>query len=251
MPKKKVISTPVKKQGKIKTGIPGLDEILKGGIREKNSLLFSGGPGTGKSIMALQFLIEGAKNGEHSLCLLYDEEDQYVDFAKTLGIDIQKYLDDGTLTIIKQDLVGRQIGSLAMPLETMRKKNTKRVVLDSLTMFAYGQSSTEKEYRKEIIKFLHNMHGVTLIATTESTGPNIDDLNFRPEDFLFDGVIFLTKIRQEASFERVLHVSKMRGQDHLMNVFPFMIEEGGVKVYPDQFPFSLMGLDDKEQKKSK
>ncbi len=237
---------------RIKTGVPGLDEILKGGLRDKNSLLISGGPGTGKSILALQILLEGARQGEPGLCILYDNEVHYVECAQELGLELQKYIDNGTITLIKQPLLGNRITALAIPLEVIRKKKIKRVLLDSLTMFAYLQSGEDKEYRKEIIKFLQNMQDVTLIATSESYGPNVDDNNFKAEDFLFDGVIFLTKVRQEATFERVLHVSKLRGQQHLMNLFPFTIEQGGVKVYPDQVPFSLYeGVQDKNGKSKK
>jgi len=84
------------------------------------------------------------------------------------------------------------------------------------------------------------MKNVTLLATAEARSFQIDNIHFLPEDFLFDGIIFLTKLRQQAAFERVLHVGKMRGQDHLINIFPFNIGNGGVTVYPDQLPFALI-----------
>lgn len=226
---------------KIKTGVPGLDEILKGGVREKSAILISGGPGTGKSILAMQFLAAGAKQGEAGLCILYDtEKDEFLDYADALGISIRRYEKSGKITILNQPLLIKKVASLEMPLQLIAKKKIKRVVLDSLTMFAYIHIADDRDYRKKVVEFLDKMNSVTLLATAEAPESNMNGEHFRPEDFLFDGLIMMAKIRQESSFERVLHVSKMKGQDHLLNIFPFSIGKGGIKVYPDQLPFALM-----------
>jgi KaiC/GvpD/RAD55 family RecA-like ATPase len=230
---------------RITTGVPGLDEVFKGGIRENSSVLISGGPGTGKSIVGMQFILEGAKKGEPGLFILYDaDQEEYLDYAEELGIPLREHVKKGAITILRQPMLLKKPASLAAPLAEISKNKIRRVVLDSLTMFSYIHVSDERDYRKKIVDFLTHMDKVTLLATSEASGSNIDEVNFKAEDFLFDGVIFLTKVRQEASFERVLHVSKMRGQDHLINVFPFFIEKGGVKVYPDQLPFALMSNDE-------
>ena len=235
---------------KITTGIPGLDEVLKGGLRENNSVLVSGGPGTGKSIIGMQFLIEGAKKKEKGLCLLYEtKKEDYIAYAEELGLGLQKHIDSGMIEILQQPIVIKKISSLEAPLTIIKSGKIKRAVLDSLTMFSYIHVSDDRDYRKKILDFLENVRGVTLIATAEAAGPNLDEYNFRPEEFLFDGVIRLTKVRQEADFERVMHVSKMRGQEHEIKVYPFFINEGGLKIYPDQFPFSL--VEGKEPKKEK
>ena len=228
---------------KLKTGVPGLDTIFKGGIREKSSVLVSGGPGTGKTILTMQFLVEGAKRKEPGLFILYDAEEGLLDYADSLGIEIRKFVKSGMIHIVQESSMIRKFSSIAVPLDIITKKRIKRVVLDSLTMFAYIHTTDDKEYRKEILNFLHSMRNITLLATTEMTESNLDDLSFKPEDFMFDGIVFLTKVRQGSSFERVLHVGKMRGQDHLINLYPFFIGKGGIKVYPDQIPFSLAQKD--------
>ncbi|MBT5740256.1 hypothetical protein HOI26_04085 [Candidatus Woesearchaeota archaeon] len=227
---------------KLKTGISGLDKVFKGGVREKSALLISGGPGTGKSIFAMHFLIAGAKAGEPGMAILYDvDKDEYLDYADTLGLPVRKYVDEKKIFLVKQPLLLRKTPNLSVPLELMRKRKIKRVVLDSLTMFSYVHVTDDRQYRSEIVNFLDRMNGVTLLATSEARFLNIDEANFNPEDFLFDGVVYLTKVRKEAEFERVLHVSKMRGQDHLINLVPFFIDKGGIKVYPDQIPFAVVG----------
>lgn len=226
---------------KLKIGVPGLDEVFKGGINQNSSILISGGPGTGKTIFAMQFLTEGAKNKQAGLCMLYGtSKDEILQYADSLNIELRKYVQSGLITIVEEPSSIRKFMSLAAPLEMIRTKNIKRVVIDSLTMFSYSHLANDGEYRREIVNFLHSMRNITLLATAEGLESNIDELELKPEHFLFDGVIFLNRVRRAASFERVLFVSKMRGQDYLTQVFPFQIIKGGIKVYPDQLPFSLM-----------
>ena len=172
---------------------------------------------------------------------------QFPWLAKT----IEEYEKKGLITIHKEPVIVRRVAPLASPVSLIKQKNIRRVVLDSLTMFSYLHVLDDRDYRMKILDFLRAMKNVALLATAEASAPNLDEANFKAEDFLFDGLIFLTKVRQDAAFERVLHVSKMRGQDHLMNVYPFSIETGGVKVYPDQLPFALMKGDFTPQKNNR
>ena len=233
----------------INSGVPGLDELFKGGIREGSKVLISGGPGTGKTIIALQFLIEGAKKGENGLLIVYDgNNEELLSYADTLGLELRMYVNTGKITLLKEEVVIKKLPSLAVHMNLINSKKIKRVALDSLTMFSYIHITDDKDYRLKIVNFLGNLKGVTLMATAEASGLNIDEVYFRPEDFLFDGLIFLTKVRQEASFERVLHISKMRGQDHELNIYPFVISSGGITTYPHQLPFSLLREEGKNKK---
>jgi len=83
---------------------------------------------------------------------------------------------------------------------------------------------------------------------SEKSITTIDSLRYEPEDFLFDGLIILTKVRKSSSFERVLNVVKMRGQDHLIDIYPFTIKKSGVEVYPNELPFNLIEKDFSKQK---
>jgi KaiC/GvpD/RAD55 family RecA-like ATPase len=226
---------------RIKTGIKGLDKILKGGLRKESSIILTGGPGTGKTIMGIQFLIEGAKNGEVGIYVFYDSSiEDFLLFADEIGLSLRKYIEKGLIFVTKQPLLMKRIVSLIAPLDLIRSKKAKRVVLDSLTTFSYIHVANEREYRKTIIDFLDKTRDVTLLAISESNRDSVLDQNFKTEDFLFDGLIMLSKIRQESTFERVLHVSKMRGQDHMVDIFPFFIKQGGVEVFPNQLPFALV-----------
>jgi|SRR3989344_1277648 len=233
----------------IKTGIPGLDEIFKGGIKENSSVLLSGGPGTGKSILALQFIIEGAKLGQPGLFISAEQSiDDLKENAVSLGFDIDKYEKEKKIILLEQTISSKKLVSIAAPLSLIKKHNIKRVALDSLTLFGYTHAAGEMDYRKEVLSFIQAMKEakITLLATSEKTVTDTHVLRYESEDFLFDGLVLLTEVRKASSFERVIHIVKMRGQSHLLDAYPFKIEKGGIRVYPDQIPFSLI---EKESKK--
>ena len=235
----------------IKSGIPGLDEILKGGIRKRSSVLLTGQPGSGKSIFGMQFLLQGAKDGEPGIYLTSEESVESIrEYAKALGLDFDSFEKDGKIVLLKQSITTRKILTLGLLTELIKKHMVKRVVLDSITLFQYGQQDRLSNFRKELLDFLDLMkeYNVTLVCTSEKPISDIDRMEYEPQDFLFEGVIILMKIRKGSSFERVLHVAKMRGQEHLTDIYPFTIEKGGIKVHKDQIPFSLIDRDFRSEK---
>ena len=229
---------------KIKSGVPGLDEILKGGILESSSILVLGPPGTGKSILALQFALGGVKEKEPCLYIVSDESvDALKIHAVTIGVDLDKYKD--SFHIYEPRLSKGQIFSLNEPITLIKKKKIKRVILDSLTLFKYVYARNEFEFREGVLDFILKMRelGVTLLVTSEKNVKDLDSIHYDPQDFLFEGLIILAKIRSGSSFERIIFVPKMRGQDHLLDAFPFQIKEGGITIFTKQLPFSLVGRD--------
>ena len=85
--------------------------------------MVSGGPGTGKTILALQFLIEGAKNGEPSLLVVYDTGDgELLDHADTLGLELRKYVESGMITV-RLTFVGR-VRNKEIPIENFTQQLT-------------------------------------------------------------------------------------------------------------------------------
>jgi len=223
-----------------KTGVPGLDEILKGGFKKNASILVKGGPGTGKTILTLQFIIQGAKQGQPSIFITAEQElDNLRRNAKSLGMDLEKYEKKGLIYLIKQPITLKKLITISTPLELMREKKVKRVALDSLNFLRY---SIEEEigYRKEILDLITNMKNVLFLATAEEKEEGIDFMTYSSEDYLFDGIIKLIKIRKGSNFERCVFIVKMRNQYHSINIFPLIIAERGITIYTKEIPFSLV-----------
>ena len=155
-------------------------------------------------------------------------------------MDLEKYEKKKLIYLIKQPITLRKLISVSAPLELIRGKNVKRVVLDSLTLFKYSAEG-ELAYRKEVLDLISNMRSVVFLATAEEKRFGVDDAESTSDDYLFDGIIRMIKVRKTNNFERCIYVSKMRGQEHSMDVVPFSIKKNGITIYPKEIPFSLLG----------
>jgi len=239
---------------KTKFYIPGFDEILKGGVISDSTVLLIGSPGTGKSIAAFQFVYNGAKNGIPGLYIVSEENGSSLrGHMSSVGFDSKDLEKKGLLTIVEQAVTSGRMLSMEAPIKLIKKKKIKRVVLDSLTLFEFVYGTSINEFRKGLISFITQMKeaGVTLLVVGERQTVDVDGFEHRSEDSVFDGLVVLSKIRKGSTFERVLHIEKMRGQDHLIDLFPFQIGKGGIKVFPQQIPFSLLERDVLKNKNKK
>ena len=224
----------------VKTGVPGLDKILKGGVRENASILIKGAPGSGKTVFALNFIIDGAKNGEKGLFITTEDLDDIRAYAKSLDMDLEKYEKEKKVFLVSQVISLKKLVSIATPLDIIERNKIKRVAIDSLTIFKFSTWGNELNYRKEILDLINSMRKVLLIAISEEDFTSVDINGYQPEEYLFDGVIRLLKVRKNNRYESCIQVIKMRGQDHSIDIYPLIIKEGGMFVYPDEIPFVLL-----------
>lgn len=233
----------------IKTGIHGLDQVLKGGLRRNSSILVTGAPGTGKTIIALQFIYYGAKDyGENGIFITTEENlNDTREFAKNLDMDFMSMESKGKILFVQKPIATLRggISSIKGLMEIIRKNNIRRVALDSLMFFDYlypRLDGNKMEFRRQVIMFMEKMKkaGVTFLAVSEREVTDLDRLSYDMMDFIFDGFIILSRIRKGSYFERVLTVAKIKGQDHSLDVYPVAIGAEGLKVLFDQTPFSLV-----------
>ena len=238
----------------VKTGIEGLDKVLKGGLRRNSTILVTGAPGTGKSILALQFVCNGAKEHNENGMYISTEEDvsQLRDYAANLGISLREMEEKKKVFIIQKPISTMKggIASIKGLLDFIKKYKIKRVALDSMIFFEYlypRYNSHIMEYRRQILIFISQMKkaGVTFLAASERKITDLDRLEYDMIDFIFEGFIILSRVRKGSYFERVLTVAKVRGQDHSLDVYPISISRGGIKVLTDQTPFSLVEREEK------
>lgn len=222
-----------------KTGIAGLDAVLKGGIIRGNSILVEGSAGTGKTILGLQFLYEGAaKMNEPGILLSFDVQPAkiYRDSAN-FGWDLKRLEDEGKLKVIFASVKSTlsQIQKEKSPLEkAIRGIGAARIVVDSVTLLR-DMVKDLKEFRTMIRILLNSFgrEGLTSLMTLE-TGAGSDG-EYMVERSTVDAIISLSaRLYDYQEYEvRRLRVVKARGQDYLSGNHTFQIVNGaGIVVYP-------------------
>ena len=238
---------------RIKTGIPGLDQVLKGGLRKNSNILITGAPGTGKTILALQFIYYGAKDSNENGIFITTEDnlDDIRNNTSNLGMDFKSMESKGKIFFVQKPITTLKGGlsSVKGLIDAIKKYNIKRVALDSLIFFDYLYprfNGNRMEFRRQVLIFMQQMKkvGVTFLAVSERSVTDFDRLTYDMMDFVFDGFIVVSRIRKGSYFERVLTVAKVRGQDHSLDVYPVTITDDGLKVLYDQTPFSLVEKED-------
>lgn len=222
-----------------KTGVEGLDQMLKGGLIQNRSYIIVGGPGTGKTILSMQFLVEGARNGEEGLFLALEESASELrenmslfnwDLKRIKIVDTSQELSGKWIMRVESVVAGPELtlgNILTILKEYITKYGIKRVVIDSLTSFKVMQKSTV-DYRRAILtlmKFLNTI-GCTAMMTIET-----DERNDIMEEFLASGAIELGFVEHNGEWLNYIRVKKMRGMSMDQHVRPMRINENGMVVF--------------------
>ncbi|NOZ81626.1 MAG: AAA family ATPase [Candidatus Micrarchaeota archaeon] len=217
---------------RISTGIPGLDEIIEGGIPKGFLILLSGGPGTGKTIFGLKFIYEGAKAGEKGIFVSLEEDpEQILKNTERFGWDIKKLMKTGKMDIVRMDVY--DFSTLRAKIEeAILKLGAERIVIDPATIIGmYLEKPIE--IRKGLVELTSRLKktGVTSIISCEIPEGSDAVSPFGVEEFLADGIIVLKRMMEGNMYTRVLTVLKMRGTDHSTKLHPLKIGNHGIEVY--------------------
>lgn len=231
----------------VETGVEGLDAILNGGIARRAAVLVSGRPGTGKSILGLQYLYNGVEQfDERGIYLSFEESERDIrEAAESIGFERwTEHVEAGDITVFdKRQLLREEefAGTLDTLIEELEGGDYARLVLDSLTMFGLF-FDTEREKRTYLLKFVDVLKefGLTSLLVAEQSEA-FPTSGVSLENFLTDGNVFLLQTPTEAGVNRYLWVSKMRKQEIQTDIFPMEISQGGITVYERAAGFSLIG----------
>jgi circadian clock protein KaiC len=227
-------SPPVSTPERASTGVAGLDAMLGGGLPRTNTTIIQGGTGTGKTLLGLQFLLEGARRGEPGILFTLEETpDQLRGFAESLGWDLRGAQERGLVTLSYVSPVELSTDRfLDRARQEVEKRGARRAVLDSLTSMALGVPSDRrfKELVYAVAKHFH-ARGVTLNMNMEVTDLlGSAQLSGHGVSFAADNVIQLKYVEIEGRLERGLSVLKARGVRHSSDVRRLSVERDGVAV---------------------
>jgi circadian clock protein KaiC len=228
---------------KARTGVEGLDDILAGGLQRGRVYLIEGSPGTGKTTIATQFLLEGAKQGERGLYITLSETDEELrQSAASHGWSFDDPLEVYELVPPESLLDEEQQQSLLYSsdlelgettkriFEAIEKNNPRRIVVDSLSEIRLLAQSSLR-YRRQVLALKH------YFARTGATVVMLDDLTSDTHDktvhSVAHGVIRLEELAPDYGAERRrLRVIKYRGQSFRGGFHDMIIKTGGVTVFP-------------------
>ncbi len=228
---------------KAKTGVQGLDDILSGGFTRRHVFLLEGSPGTGKTTIALQFLMEGAELGERCLYIsLSETEEELRDSALSHGIEIDERVEIFELVPPESLLDADQQQSLLYSSDLELGETTKlifeafervkpaRVVIDSLSEIRLLAQSSLR-YRRQILALKHffSRSDATVLLLDDMTADHMD----KTVHSVVHGVLHLEQLAPDYGAERRrLRVIKYRGQSFRGGYHDFVIRTGGVMAFP-------------------
>ncbi|HEV2449976.1 MAG TPA: ATPase domain-containing protein [Thermoplasmata archaeon] len=212
-----------------RTGIEGIDNILEGGIPKGNTVLVAGSVGTGKTTLALEFLIRGAEVGERSLFLSVTEaSEKLLENMRGFEFFDPALLASGALTFVdvpvlyaklgltQEELGVDEIDALLQTIERLLSETqAQRVVIDSITSLGYRMRREERirDFMLRLSQMLAHRGCTTLIVSEIGPLPGRYSLH-GVEEVVVDGVVLLGNARRQGDILRVLQVIKMRGTSH-------------------------------------
>ena len=230
---------------KVKTGIPGLDSVISGGLKKNRTVTISGPPGSGKTTFGLQYLHSGANDFDEPgvYITLSQNLDEVRNDCKSFGWDFDDLVSQDKILMIdarpfkiNDSLIGKDDSLYRgeqLPFEhltklilsSVKRIEAKRVVIDSVTILAMQYS--DKFYMRQglqgMVQALENFGVATLILSEYSENDEIPI-----EWFVTSGIIQLHHLRVEDTMERTIQVTKMRGIKHSEQIHPIEITSDGL-----------------------
>lgn len=221
---------------RLSVGIPELDEMLGGGIPEGDSLLVAGSSGTGKSVIATQFINAGINVGEPGIVAVFEERpEEYAERADSFGLKLNTSIENGHLKVIYLRPLDLSVDETMQEiLDAIREMGAKRLVIDSLAGFEMALSpGFRADFRESLYRMIYSLTGlgVTILSTVE-VEESFTELLFSTYSisFLTDDLIRLRYVEIEGQLRKVMMVVKMRGGAHSKDIREYEITTEGVVI---------------------
>lgn len=229
---------------KIHTLIEGFDDISHGGLPAGRTTILSGTSGTGKTMLAVQFIYNGiAHFDEPGIFVTFEESPaDIIKNAHSFGWDLQQLIDQGKLFILDaspdpegQEVVGNfDLSALIERIQyAFTKYKAKRVSIDSVTAI-FQQYDAASVVRREIFRLVARLKqmGATTIMTTERVEEYGPVARFGVEEFVSDNVAIVRNVLEGERRRRTIEILKLRGTTHMKGEYPFTITNHGINIFP-------------------
>lgn len=221
---------------RVKTGIPGLDPLIQGGLLPGDFVLLAGGIGTGKTVFSCQFVYNAAKlYGEHAVYATFEED---VNSLKRnmlqFGIDLGRLEDEGKIKLI--DLEALEGGGMGANIETLLgaldEIRGKRLVVDSLTAFLSGASEKfDYSFLMHLIYKTLKREEITTLMTV-STAQGASGLGGGVEEFIADGLFQIENyVTEQMELKTRFLIRKLRGTDHSRKYHNIAFTPQGIEIF--------------------
>jgi circadian clock protein KaiC len=231
---------------KLATGIVGFDQIANGGIPKGRSTLLSGTAGSGKTVMALQFLLAGVRDfGENGVFVTFEESPgDLMQNVRSFGWDLEGLVADRKIAVVdvtpepgEETITSGpyDLSALLARIENaIRSVGAKRVILDAIGAL-FPQLTDANIIRRELHRIAAGLRalGVTTLVTMERTDEEGGVGRWGVEEFVADNVILLRNRLEQEKRRRTVEILKFRGASHHKGEYPFTIDtEDGVTIIP-------------------
>lgn len=222
--------------GRLATGVQGLDALLGGGIPAGDSVLLAGPAGSGKTVTGSHFVAEAVRQGKTAVIAVFEESPEaYLARAASLGIDLSSMVARGDLRVIylrPLDLSADE--ALQEIQDAVEEIGADRLVIDSLSGFEIALAQTFRdEFRESLYRMVAALTsaGITVLMTVEVT-EEFNSLRFSPHaiSFLTDDLILQRYVELDGQLLRVLSVIKMRGSEHSKEWRAYEITPAGMVI---------------------
>ncbi len=230
------VSSHIKGARRLSIGVPELDELMGGGIPEGDSMLLAGPSGGGKTVLGIQYIAEGLKNGEPCIVAMFEElPNEYLQRAASFGFKLDKFVEDGLLELIYLRPLDLSVDETVHEIvNTVKEIGCKRLVIDSLVGL---EMALAPDFRTDFRESLYRMIGaltrlgVTIISTVEVeenfTSMGLSNFTI---SFLADDIVRLRYASINGQLRKVMMVVKMRRSQHSIDMCSYEVTAKGLKI---------------------
>jgi circadian clock protein KaiC len=223
-------------RSRMRFGIPRLDEMLHGGIPSGSTTALVGAPGTGKTMIGLSFLVEGARQGQHGTYFgFYEPPPRLMEKAAQVGLPLQRYVDAGLINLIWQPPLEHMVDALSEQLlEPFREqqRERRRLFIDGIEGFRAASVYPDRmpRFLSALTNQLRTLDVSTLVAEElELFKPDVSMPN--PElASVVESVLLLRYVELNSHLYRLLSIMKMRESSYDTSIREFRIGARGIEV---------------------